>query len=82
MVIWVRYVLDIDDAQKINKLNAPSFNGLVVAWKVWKEKWHKIKGDRGEPAKNCDAPIWLIVWCVWVCDKFHIGYLLGWIGLY
>ena len=34
MVIWVRYVLDIDDAQKINKLNAPSFNGLVVAWKV------------------------------------------------
>ena len=24
-----------------------------------------------------DAPIWLIMWCVWVCDKSHIGYLLG-----
>ena len=34
MVIWVRYVLDIDDAQKINRLNALSFNGLVVTWKV------------------------------------------------
>ena len=26
---------------------------------------------------DCDAPIWLIVWCVWVSNKFHIGYLLG-----
>ena len=24
-----------------------------------------------------DIPIWLIMWCVWVCDKSHIGYLLG-----
>ena len=31
---------------------------------------------------DCDAPIWLIVWCVWVCDESHIGYLLGWTGLY
>ena len=31
---------------------------------------------------DCDAPIWLIVWCVWVCDEFHIGYLLGRSGLY
>ena len=23
-----------DDAQKISRLNAPSFNGLVVAWKA------------------------------------------------
>ena len=30
----------------------------------------------------CNAPIWLIVWCVWVCDESHIGYLLGWTGLY
>ena len=28
----------------------------------------------------CDAPIWLIVWCVWMCDESHIGYLLGWTG--
>ena len=26
---------------------------------------------------DCDALIWLIVWCVWVCDESHIGYLLG-----
>ena len=32
--------------------------------------------------KNCDALIWLIVWCVWVCDESHIGYLLGRSGLY
>ena len=30
----------------------------------------------------CDTPIWLIVWCVWVCDESHIEYLLGWTGLY
>ena len=30
----------------------------------------------------CDTPIWLIVWCVWVCDESHIGYLLGWTRLY
>ena len=26
---------------------------------------------------DCDAPIWLIMWCVWVCDESHIEYLLG-----
>ena len=26
---------------------------------------------------DCDAPIWLIVWYVWVCDESHIEYLLG-----
>ena len=31
---------------------------------------------------DCDTLIWLIVWCVWVCDEFHIGYLLGKSGLY
>ena len=41
-----------DDAQKISRLNISGFNGLVVAWNAWKEKWHKIKGDRGESAKN------------------------------
>ena len=29
-----------------------------------------------------DAPIWLIVWCMWVCDESHIGYLLGRSRLY
>ena len=31
---------------------------------------------------DCDVPIWLIAWCVWVCDESHIGYLLGRSGLY
>ena len=31
---------------------------------------------------DCDAPIWLIMWYVWVCDESHIGYLLDWTGLY
>ena len=31
---------------------------------------------------DCGAPIWLIMWCVWVCDEFHIGYLLGRSELY
>ena len=31
---------------------------------------------------DCDTSNWLIVWCVWVCDKSHIGYLLGWTGRY
>ena len=26
---------------------------------------------------DCDAPILLIVWFVWMCDESHIGYLLG-----
>ena len=26
---------------------------------------------------DCDAPIWLIVCCVWMCDDSHIRYLLG-----
>ena len=30
----------------------------------------------------CDAPIWLIVWDVWMCDESHIEYLLGWTVLY
>jgi len=52
---WPKYSENLkitDDAEKINRLNAPGFNGLVVAWNAWKEKWHKIKGDRGESAKN------------------------------
>ena len=40
-----------DDAKKISRLNALSFNGLVIAWKAWKEK-HMIKGNRDGPAKN------------------------------
>ena len=31
---------------------------------------------------SCDASIWLFVWCVWVCNESHIGYLLGWTGFY
>ena len=31
---------------------------------------------------DCDAPIWLIMWYVWMYDESHIGYLLGWTGLY
>ena len=31
---WV----SIDDTQKINRLNAPDFNGLEVTWKAWKKE--------------------------------------------
>ena len=27
-------LIKIDDAKKISRLNAPSFNGLVVVWKA------------------------------------------------
>ena len=40
------------------------------------------RGDRNFLGRltKCDTPIWLIVWCVWVCDESHIGYLLGRLG--
>ena len=41
----------IDDVKKISRLNAPGFNGLILAWKAWKRK-NTIKGDWGGPAKN------------------------------
>ena len=41
----------LDDAKKINRLDALGYNGLVIAWKAWKEKY-TIKDDRGGPAKN------------------------------
>ena len=31
---------------------------------------------------DCDTPMWLIVWSMWVCDESHIGYLLGRSGLH
>ena len=40
-----------DDAKKISRLNAPSFNDLTAFWNAWKGK-HTIKGDRDVPAKN------------------------------
>ena len=46
---------------------------------------HKVgpNGDvRDLSGRDCDAPIWLIVWYVWVYDEFHIGYLMGRSGLY
>ena len=42
--------IGFDDAQKISRLNAPGFNGLMTTWKAWKER--KSKDDRGESAKN------------------------------
>ena len=47
----------LDDAKKINRLDALGFNGLVIAWKAWKEKYtikdeYTIKDDRGGPTKN------------------------------
>ena len=32
--------------------------------------------------EDCDATNLLIVWCVWVCDESHIGYLQGSFGFY
>ena len=46
---------------------------------------HKVgpnEDDRDLSGGEYDTPIWLIVWCVWVCDESHIGYLLGRSGLY
>ena len=40
-----------DDAKKISRLDALSFNGLVIAWKAWKEIY-TIKSDWGRLAKN------------------------------
>ena len=37
--------------RKFSRLNAPGFNGLVIAWKAWKGK-HTIKSDRDGPTKN------------------------------
>ena len=46
----IKYMLmESNDAQKISRQNAPSFNGLEVGLK---RKKHKIKGDWSEPAKN------------------------------
>ena len=36
-----------------------------------------VKDLSGE---DCDISIWLIVWCVWVCNESHIGYLLDRLG--
>ena len=47
-----KFQMNSNDAKKISRLNTPGFNGLVVVWKAWKERNTKIKGDRGEPAKN------------------------------
>ena len=46
---------------------------------------HKVgpnKGVRDLSGGDCNTPIWLIAWCVWVCDESHIVYLLGRYGLY
>ena len=46
---------EFDDAQKISRLNASGFNGLVVVWKAWKERntiWVFSLGNQGESAKN------------------------------
>ena len=40
-----------DDAKKISRLNALGFNGLVIAWKAWKEIY-MIKNDWGRLAKS------------------------------
>ena len=37
------FIVYIDDAQKIGKLNAPNFNGLEIAWKAWKERSTRSK---------------------------------------
>ena len=41
-----------------------------------------VFGMWGISVEGVMPQIWLIVWCVWVCDESHIGYLLGRSGLY
>ena len=55
----------------ICSLNSPN----KVKKLMWRACWNFM-------LTKCDVPIWLIAWCVWVCDKSHIGYLLGRSGFY
>ena len=50
-LVFIYYVIAIDDAQKISRLNAPGVKDLTTLWNAWKRK-HTIKGDQGAPAKN------------------------------
>ena len=46
---------------------------------------HKVGSNedvRDLSGRDWDTPIWLIVWCVWMCHESHIGYVLGRSGLY
>ena len=62
--------------------------GIELAWYPYvgsETLPHKVglnEDVRDLSGGDCDALIWLIMWCVWVCDESHIGYLLGWIGFY
>ena len=44
-------------------------------------QYKRLVGRSGG-VESCDAQIWLIVWCVWVCDESYIGYLLSRFGIY
>ena len=37
---------------------------------------HTNEDVRDLSGGDCDAPIWLIVWCVWVSDESHFGHIL------
>ena len=58
--------------------------GLVTSCGL-KDITHKMGPNedvRDLSGRVCDALIWLIVWYMWVCDKSHIGHLLGRFRLY
>ena len=62
--------------------------GIELAWYPYvgsETLPHKVglnEDVRDLSGGDCDALIWLIMWCVWVCDESYIGYLLGWLGFY
>ena len=66
-----------------------TFPWIIIIWyqsrvgnPMWAWRHYPHKVGHNEDIKDlskgdCDTLIWLIVWCVWVCDKSHIWYLLG-----
>ena len=56
--------------KKINKLNAPSFNGLVITWEGLKRN-DKIKGDGDELDKN--PPMLKLVFSSWTLEFQFLG---------
>ena len=95
---WIyRGILGVLVKNSFNLISFPLIPSNFGGMKIWdfKEIKKNELGSETQPHKvgpnedvrdltggDCDAPIWLIIWCVWVCDESHIEYLLGWTRLY
>ena len=95
---WIyRGILGVLVKNSLNLISFPLIPSNFGGMKIWDFKeiernelgaetqLHKVGPNedvRDLSRGDCDASIWLIIWCVWVCDESHIGYLLCWTGLY